>query len=152
MSRDDGGTSAELDRLLNAIEDTCDPPQYIGFREAFMLDCAALIEQRMSASAARALQIANGHRAGMVSLHAVSDTHDECWESLRINHREMQFDNPEVASIRAVICILHGQLHPGSDEFVDALSFFLRLLNTVEPHSTEQEQLIRKHFADCLTQ
>jgi len=152
MDRDSGGASAELDRVLNAIEETCAPPQYVRFREAFMLDCAALIAQRMPALAAKALQIAREHRAGMVSLQSVRDTHDACWESLRTNHREMQLDNPEVASIRAIICILYGQLHPDSDEFVDVLSFFLRLLNNVEPHSTEQEQLIRKHFADCLPQ
>lgn len=70
-----------------------------------MLDCAALIEQRMAAAATRALQIAQGHRAGIVSLQAVSDTHDACWESLWINHSEMQLDNPEAASIRAVICM-----------------------------------------------
>ena len=98
-----------------------------------MLDCAALIEQRMPAPAARALQIANGYRAGIVSLQSVSDTHDECCESLSLDHREMQLDDPEVAAIRAVICVLHLQLHPESDEFVDLLSFFLHLLNNIEP-------------------
>jgi hypothetical protein len=39
---------------------------------------------------------------------------------------------------------------PGSEGLVDLLSFFLNLLNRVEPHVEEQIRLIKKHFSACL--
>jgi len=150
MNRNGEAEAARLDLVLNAIEEACESSQYVRFCEAFMPDCSALIQQQMPEAASTALQIAMGYRAGTVSRQSVSDIHAVCWDSLRTGHREMQLDDPNVAAIRAAICILHYQLHPESEEFVNLPSFFLRLLNTIEPHFREQEQLTRKHFADCL--
>jgi hypothetical protein len=62
----------------------------------------------------------------------------------------MQTANPDVAAVRAVICILHEQFRPNPDDLVDSLSLFLRLLNNIEPRFEEQDALMQKHFAACL--
>ena len=73
-----------------------------------------------------------------------------CFSSaeLRNQHQEMQLDDPEVSAIRAAICILQSQLDPETDDFVDLLSFCLRLLNKLEPHLAEQETLLSHYFGD----
>jgi hypothetical protein len=148
MNRDFESESGRLDLILNEIEIRCNPPQYLKLAESFMFDCQALVGQRMPPLALRALQVASRHRAGLIPLQSVSETLAACWRG--IQGRDMQLDKPDVAAVRAVICILDSQLHPESDEFVDSLSFFLHLLNSIEPHFVEQEDLIRRHFADCL--
>jgi len=62
----------------------------------------------------------------------------------------MRLDDPEVSATRAVICVLQEQLQAESDDFLDSASFFLQIINNVEPHQDQQEVLIRKHFASCL--
>ena len=152
MNHQDEHRSLRLDLLLNSIEEECDPPKYLRLRDAFVIDCMTMIGHRLPPVASRALQVANDFRTGLASLASVRDAHQACWEELRIGHKEMHLDDPEVSAIRAAVCILHGQLHPESDDFVDSVSFCLRLLNNVEPHLAQQESLLHKYFRDCLEQ
>ena len=74
--------SARLDSILSDIEETCRPRQYARFIVPFMLDCAALVEQRMPPLALEAIQIAKGYRDGLISLQHVAEIRDACWQSI----------------------------------------------------------------------
>jgi hypothetical protein len=142
--------SRKLDLLLNSLEQTCDSSAYLRARDAFMIDCLWLIEQLMPPIASASFQAARNYHDGLAPLNSVSDALVTCWRELRVGDREMRLDHPEVSAIRAVICLLYSQEHPEADDFLDSISFFLRLLNNVEAHFERQEALLLKHFDSCL--
>jgi hypothetical protein len=74
----------------------------------------------------------------------------KCWQYLNENYKHVSLKDPVVSAIRAVIFPLHAQQHPDDHNVVDHLSFFLSLVNNVEPHIAEEESFLRKHFIGCL--
>jgi len=140
----------KLGALLNDIEQKCDPA--IGSKQCiqFMLECLSLIEQKLPSIAVEALTVAKEYLAGRTSLESVSEMRLQCWQYLRQHYPGVLFKHSEVNAIRAVIFLLHAQEHPEDRNIVDHLSFFLMLVNDVEPHRKEEETLLPKYFAECL--
>jgi hypothetical protein len=144
-------TSLEkIDLLLNFIEENCDVGKYCGALALYMIDCLALIENRMPPTAADAFRISRAHAAGQIPLKRVIEAIQLCWEYLEKDHRDMCVNDPEVSATRAVICLLKWQEQPRPDDFLDLTSFFLRLLKHVEDRLEDEEILLKKHFGTCL--
>jgi len=146
MNHDDDLRSRKLDLILNSIDEKCPAQERRPLTASFLIDCLNLIDHRLPPVASRALLAAKDYQARIAPLESVTDAHKACWAELE--HSEMQLDDPEVSAIRAAICILHSQLDPEADDFVDLLSFCLRLLNNVEPHLAEQETLLARYFGE----
>jgi len=140
--------SSRLDLLLNSIDENCTPEVYEPLLLPFMIDCADMIASRMSTVAADAFRIVKTHNGASSQSQELMEAVQRCWQSL--GQRNMSLDDPGVSATRAVICILHVRLRRESDEFIDGTSFFLQLINNVEPHIDEQEALLRKYFGHCL--
>lgn len=138
--------SEKLDLLLNAVETNTAPSVRRGALVPFMLDCAALIRPSMPSVARESFRVSIDFEAKRISVQLVQAAIERCWDELRDACSETDLDNPEVCAIRAVICILRRQLEPESEDFLDYASFFLRLVNRVEPHEREEERLLLAHF------
>ena len=143
-------SSTKLDLLLNSIEENCDPTRYRAAWIPYLIACAALVEHRMPAVAIASFGVSRDYAAGRVSMQSVREAMQRCWEDLQKGHREMRLDDPQVSAVRAVICVLQRQLEPESDDFLDFTSFFLQVVDNVEPHPDEEEALLREHFGLCL--
>lgn len=150
-------TPAQLDLLLNSIEENCAPAKYEQALLPFMFDCADLIEARLPWVARESLCVAQSFAQKLLDMGALEQAVITCWQAIGDGPQSLQVDNPQVAGIRAVICILHSQLHsenkqihPECGEFVDLMSFYLQLLNNVEPCFQQQEALIKERFGACL--
>jgi hypothetical protein len=139
-----------LDSLLNDIEQICDPP--IGSQASiqFSLACLALVRHRLPQIAEHVRAFSAEHLERPAPLGEVEELLVRCWRYLEENHKNAPLEDPTVSAFRAVICILHAQKHPEERAIVDHLSFFLMLVNNLEPHHQEQESLLRTHFAQCL--
>jgi hypothetical protein len=140
----------ELDLLLNQIEENCSPSQYASALLPFMFECANLVADRMPKIALDSLAIGRSFAAGGAVAGSLDDAIQASWKALDKGPNGLQPKEPEVSAIRLVICILHRLRHPGSDDFVDLASFFLQLVNNIEPSSERLEGLIRKWFLQCL--
>jgi hypothetical protein len=140
----------KLDQLLNEIEICCDPEIGDDRCNQFCLDCLALIRHKLPPIAADALVVVTDYREGRVPLKSVVDMTVKCWKYLDENHGHQPLDDPLVSAIRAVIFPLSAQRTPAERDLVDHLSFFLMLVNNVEPHCGEEEALLRKYYAGCL--
>ena len=116
----------------------------------FMTECLSLIQHKLPPIAVEAMAVAREYSAGRISVRTVSEMLVKCWEYLKEHHPGVLFEHPEVAALRAVICLLHAQKHPQACNIVDHLSFFLWLVEDVESHREQEEALLRKHFAKCL--
>jgi hypothetical protein len=136
----------KLDLHLNSIEEIYVPAEFGKSCVPLMIDAAALVEARMPPVATYSLRVARDYAAGTTSAESVNDAIVRCWKDLGGGGRDMCTDVPDVAAIRAVICILRRQVHPEAEDSLDLLSFFVELLNNVEPHSEELEALFKKHF------
>jgi hypothetical protein len=137
--------------LLNLIEGRCDPKEHEDFWVPYMIECFSMIEAQIPSIAAESLQVCKDYAFRQASLQQVCEALQLCWNDLEKTHREMHLNDPDVSAIRAVICILSWQKHPELENFLNFISFYLRLLNNIEPHAYEQEKLLRKHFESCLT-
>lgn len=142
--------SAQLDLLLNKIEEDCSPSDYEPALLPFMFECADLVAQRMPKLAHDSLAIARNFAAKRCGAESVAEAVRACWEVLDKGQRSLQLEVPEVSAIRLVICILHREQHPDSEDFVDLGSFFLQLVNNVEPSYEKLEALLRKWFHQCI--
>jgi hypothetical protein len=142
-------SSTKLIDVLYSIEENCARADYQHSVVPCMIDCAKLIAHEMTPATAESFQIAQRYVNQATSLQSVSDAISSCWKELE-HGREMRVSDPEVSATRAVLCILHAQLHGPSDEFLDAMSFFLQLINNAEPHHQEELELLQHHFASCL--
>lgn len=142
--------SRRLDLLLNEIEMNCDPN--IGGEECnqFSVDCLLLIQDKLPPIAVEALTVLQDYLERCASLVSVTEMLARCWKYLRMAYPEAPLNDPSVSAIRAVIFPLDAQKHPENLNIVDHLSFFLMLVNNVEPHFAEEEMLLRKHFINCL--
>jgi len=148
---------AQFDLLLNSIEENCPPAEYEQALLPFMFDCADLIEPRLPQVARESLSIAKSFAQGHLDMEALEHAVISSWKAIGDGPQGLQVDNPQVAGIRAVICILHRELHsenkyihPECGELVDSISFYLQLLNNVEPCFQRQDVLIKKWFGACL--
>lgn len=139
-----------IDLLLNEIEERCPASDYDPRRVPFMLDCAALAQSSMPSRAVQALETARAYSIRELPLSSVREAIEGCWHDVDQNAINGCTDDPDTCAIRALICLLQEQSQPGSEDFVDLLSFFLNLLNRVESHAEEQFLLTKKHFAHCL--
>jgi len=139
-----------LDNILNDIEINCDPT--IGSRECtqFSLDCLALIRHRLPPIASEAAKIVRRYLENQLSLEDVIDTSLKCWQYLDEHYKNVPITDPSVSSIRAVIFPLDAQKTQERRNIVDHLSSFLELVNNVEPHHMQEEELLRVHFAKCV--
>ncbi len=139
-----------IDLLLNEIEKTCLASDYNPWRVPFMLECALLVQSKMPSRAVKALETAMAYLGQEQPLASVREAIEDCWHDADQNSASNISDDPDACALRALICVLCEQSHPGSEDLVDLLSFFLNLLNRIEPHSEQQIRLIKKHFAPCL--
>lgn len=139
-----------IDMLLNEIEETCLACDYEPCRVPFMLDCASLAQSSMPSRAVQALETARAYSSHELPIASVREAIVSCWKDADQSSTGGSAEDPDTCAVRALICLLHEQSQPGSEDLVDLLSFFLNLLNRVEPHTDEQIQLIKKHFAHCL--
>jgi hypothetical protein len=142
---------AKLDLLLNQIEENCSPSEYEQAFLPFMFECADLIAHLMPKVARDSLAIAKDYVSNTHDAARVKEAVQRCWTALDSDQGKRQLEDPGVSSIRLVICILHKQLHPELDDFLDMASFFLRLINNVEPSYDQLATLIRKWFGKCLS-
>jgi hypothetical protein len=140
----------KLSLLLNDIESNCNPA--VGSEECgrFSLECLSLIQHKLPPIAVDAVGILNSYFSGQAQLSSVAEMLERSWQYLRKGNRDQNFDDPEVSAIRAVIFPLDAQKNPEMRDIVDHLSFFLGLVNNVEPHYEEEEMLLRKYFSECL--
>jgi len=141
---------AKLSLLLNDIEEICDPP--IGSRECslFRMACLALIRHKLPLIPERARAFSAQYVKHRAPIEEVDELLVQCWQYLEENHGNAPVEDPTVSAFRAVICILYAQKHPEERDIADHLSFFLMLVNNVEPHYQEEESLLRTHFARYL--
>lgn len=142
--------SERLDHLLNRIEMGCNPEVGLKQSSDFMMECLSLIKSKLPRVASEGLRISNEYIAGRAQRESIIEALEKCWSDLRENHSGQQINEHEVSGIRATICLLHAQAHPHERDIVDQLSFFLTLVNNVEPHFEKEEFLLRRHFAQCL--
>jgi hypothetical protein len=142
--------SQRLEDLLNQVEINCDPT--IGAQECvqFQLDCLALIHHKLPLTAVQSIATLSEYLQGSVPLTNVTNALVNCWAYLDQNHKNSPLAQPEVSAIRATIFPLKAQETPLERNIVDHLSFFLELVNNVEPHLNEEETLLRLHFGKCL--
>jgi hypothetical protein len=138
-----------VDLLLNLVEENCAPEEYQRSRIPFMIDCLLLVEQRMPLAAAQPFLVSRLYADQKVDSASLVEAIEKSWRALGRGEASLNLGDPDVSAVRAVICILHSELHPESNDFVDSISFFLNLLNNVKPCSEQQEALIKKHFPTC---
>jgi hypothetical protein len=137
-----------LDWTLNDIEEHQEAGCTDG-RTRFMLACLSQIRHRLPTLAEQALVLAEQYATGNAPSADVIQMRAECWRQLR--GHEMETDNPSVCALRAVICALYTPEDGQQHDLVDLLSFFLGLLNRIEPHYTEQARLLRQCFPNVST-
>jgi hypothetical protein len=142
--------STKLDLLLNDIEEKCDPADYAENSARFQIECLSLIAERMPTIAATSYAVARAHVSGQSNTKAVAEALKASWDYLDVGCKSLNLSDVKVSATRAVICALHEQLHQEDTDFVDSMSFFLRLVNNVEPHFEAEEMLLRKYFGACL--
>jgi hypothetical protein len=110
-----------------------------------MLACLSQIKDRLPPLAEQALELAQGYAAGTVSAADVIRIREECWREIK--GREMDTDDPSTCAFRAVICVLYSREEGQQDNLVDVLSFFLVLVNRIEPSYDRQGRLLLECFA-----
>ena len=122
-----------------------------------MFDCISQVIDQLPPEARESLRIALSFAQGELGQASLLGAVEISWKSLGKGPESLQFDDPRVAGIRAVICLLHMQLycenkqsHPECSDFTDLMSFYLRLLNNVATRLELQEALIKKWFSRCL--
>ena len=133
----------ELNLLLNEIEQRVGSEWSWTSCAHFMVECLFIVKDRLPPLALDGLAIAQLYLAGCSSSQEVSNMRVRCWQELP-GELSMKTDDPRVAAIRAVICVLQTSLE--SSEGLDLLSFFLQLVNRIEPHYEAQYRLLSKHF------
>jgi hypothetical protein len=139
-----------IERLLSEIEEKCLASDYDLCRVPFMLDCASLIQGGMPSRAVQALETARAYSVHELPVASVDEAIEGCWRDIGPCSVSGYSFNADECALRALICILREQAQPGVDDFYELLSFFLDMLNRVEPHAEEQIVLIKKHFSHCL--
>jgi hypothetical protein len=140
---------SKVDLLLNDIEINCEPAEYRSSIAVCMVNCALVIEHRLPPTARAGLLFCKGYLLNESSLQQLNGAILDCWESIR--DQDCRIDIPDVSATRAILCILKHLEGAEQHDLVDQMSFFLQLVNNVEAHEDEQEALLRKHFAACLT-
>jgi hypothetical protein len=104
----------------------------------------------MPRRAVQALETAKAFASDQLPLASVQKEIESCWHDLDQNAASSSTDNADVCAIRAMICVLREQMHPGSEDFVNLLSFFLELSNRVASRAEQQIVLMKQHFSHCL--
>lgn len=143
-------TAQEIDGLLNQIEETSNPTVGSKASTQFMLECLALIEEKLPPLATEAAELTNRYLSGRAKLEAVIEMRSKCWRHIDECRKTGDCDSLEVNAIRAVIFPLDAFEHPAEHDVVEHLSAFLAFVNHVEPHFQQEEALLRKHFASSL--
>jgi len=144
-------TDHALNELLNEIEEKCDP--LVGSKECndFMLECLSLIQEKLPPISLEAMALLRGYFVGRITIDAVSDMLVKCWRYIDENYKGVDHGGAEVSAIRAVIFPLDAQRRAQERDIVDYLGSFLTFVNQVEPHPKKEEDLLRKHFAKCMS-
>ncbi len=135
--------SQELDLILNAIEERMEPT-----REQiaqFKLDVLSLVEPKLPSVAREGLVEGRRFAAGEVTQSVISDALAQCWAYADERWPGGALSTIEACAVRSVISLLHGFISEEVD-FVDSISFFLGLINRVEPHFSEEARLLEQHF------
>ena len=133
----------ELDRILNAIEERMEPT-----REQiaqFKLDVLSLVEPKLPPVARESLVEGRRFAAGEVARSVISDALTQCWSYADEHWPGGGLATIDACAVRSVISLLHGFISEEVD-FVDSTSFFLGLINRVEPHFSEEARLLDQHF------
>lgn len=135
--------SQELDLILNAIEERTEPTREQIAR--FKLDVLSLVEPKLPPVAREGLAEGRRIAAGEIAQSAISDALAQCWAYADEHWPGGGLATIEACGVRSVISLLHGFASEEVD-FVDSSSFFLALINRIEPHFSEEARLLDQHF------
>lgn len=139
----DSTQSQELDLLLNELEERgLNPsPVELGRLKLAML---STIEPLLDAVVLNALLSAKEFLQGQPDGQAVQNAMETCWAHANQKWPGGSLEATEACATRAVISLLHGLINP--EDFLDSMSFFLALVNRVQPDQARQLALMRLHF------
>ena len=141
--------SAALDLALNDIEEDCGTA-IAGERVLrFQLATLKLIEKELPEIVTEAISAAQRYLAGQETRMGLRSLQLKCWSVLDEKYPGQTLSNPEVSAIRAAIFLLHAGQVDQDDDFVNASSFFLNLINNIEPHYEEELHLMKTILARC---
>jgi hypothetical protein len=142
---------AELDLLLNEIDERCSPSEYQRAWISFLLECARLIEARMPKIASEALATGRVFAANDAGPEQLREEVRKLWEWCDRHPQKTDFrKDSDLSAVRAVLCVLTTQLKPNPEEFLDTTSFFCQLMVNVEPCANKVTELAKKHFERCI--
>src|SRR5579864_2624218 len=110
----------QLVALLVDIEKNCDPPVGGERCQDFSLDCLSLIVHKVPPVAVDALKVLQEYRSRQVQLQSVLDTLVGLWQYL--DQHETNLSESEVSAVRAVICLVHAQKEPRTEDMVDHMA------------------------------
>jgi len=133
----------ELDLMLNDIESRIEPTPEQTRR--FEIDVLSLVEHKLPPLGRDGLTVARRFAAGDASESAVREALRSCWLYADQLWPGGVTPTAEACAIRSVISVLHGLIND-QDDFVNSVSFFLELVNRVEPHYLEEAQLLDHYF------
>lgn len=133
----------ELDLILNAIEERLEPTKEQ--ISQFKLDVLFLVEPKLPSVARAGLVEGRRFAAGVVAHSVISDALAQCWAYADEQWPGGGLETKEACAVRSVISLLHGLVSQEVD-FVDSISFFLALINRVEPHFSEEARLLEQRF------
>ena len=135
--------SRDLDLILNLIEERSKPTRaQIG---RFKVAVLSLIEPKLPSIGLECLTLGKHFAVGLDPEQPIREALVRCWEYSDQRSPGGGLETSEANAVRSVISLLHG-LISDEEDFVDSLSFFLTLVNNVEPHHSQQAELLNQHF------
>jgi hypothetical protein len=109
---------------------------------AFMVSYLGLMRGALSDKARSALSIAEKYSLKPELVDDALAARVDCWNHLKSNSQEYDFESREACGLRAVICALTTDVV----DFHELTSWFLEFADGVEDHSFEVKRLIEGHF------
>jgi hypothetical protein len=135
--------SHELDLILNSIEERTEPTrEQIGL---FKLDVLSLIESKLPPIGLECVTLGQRFLAGEIPESSIREALERCWAYADRRWPSGGLGAGEAYAIRSVISFLHGLINDDND-FVDSISFFLNSVNSVEPHHSQEADLLNRYF------
>ncbi len=111
---------------------------------SFCCACCNLIFDKLPDNARNALAVAERYIKGSANLQDLINARNALWKFLGEDF--MNFDNPNVAAIRAVICCLYEIKN--QDESFNSIAYVMGFCNYVEVKSSEQYNLLVEIFTE----
>ncbi len=132
-----------LDCLLNDISGEDLPADWYARSVKCMLDCLTLIEHHIPSFASIALEAARNYWRGEATGASLEEQRVALWTELHDRFPGGKLQDVDECAARAVL----GAMYPNPEgDIVDLLSWFATLANRVEPHESEQIEIVRRTF------